>query len=152
MSSRNESVDDQPIVRSDRVRKTMQAILRAAQTEGWTDQSLEDASGVKKETIKGYRVDGKEPSLSRALSLAVVLGPRALNPMLALIGYTARALDEGEDLKPMQIVADGLSHFNVIAQAAADGRFDHAERPKCREAADMLIATVLPLSSAGDAA
>ena len=34
-------------------------------------------------------------------------------------------------------------------QRAYDGRFDHTERQAVRDAADQLVATFLPLSSAG---
>lgn len=152
MTQRNNAVPDAPIVGADRVRLTVQGILRAAQAAGWTDASLEAASGVKAETIKGYRIDGKEPSLSRALSLAVVIGPAALNPMLALIGYVGRPLDEADDACVRLMAAEAMGHLAVIARNAADGRIDHTEEPETTEAADMLIATVLPLSSAGKAA
>lgn len=146
------SVPDSGLVSPDRVRLTVQALLRAAQAEGWTDPQLDQLSGVPARTIKSYRVDGKEPSLSNALSLAVVLGPRALNALLAIIGYVARPLDEADEPNVALLVATGLTHFSTIATAAADGRIDHLEEPRCREAADQLIATVMPLSSAGAAA
>ena len=148
----NNSVDDLPIVAPDRVRLTVQGVLRAAQAAGWTDDSLEAASGVKAPTIKGYRLDGKEPSISKALSLAVVIGPAALNPILALIGYVARPLDEADGIEPMQAIATGMHHFSVLARAAADNRIDHTEERETTEAADALIATFLPFSSAGQAA
>lgn len=50
------------------------------------------------------------------------------------------------------IVATALPHMATIATAAADGRIDHIEAPLCRDAADTIIATFLPLSSAGGAA
>jgi predicted transcriptional regulator len=130
----------------------MQGVLRAAQVAGWTDETLAAASGVKPATIKGYRVEGKEPSLSKALSLAVVIGPAAINPIMALIGYAARPLDEADELQPTVLAASALAHLSVIATAAADGRIDHTELPACRDAADQLIATILPISSHGDAA
>lgn len=150
--SGNPSVPDTELVSPDRVRITVQAVLRAAQAEGWTDPQLDQLSGVPARTIKSYRRDGKEPSLSNALSLAVVLGPRALNALLALIGYVARPLDEADDLNVGALIATGLSHFSTIATCAADGQIDHIEAPRCRVAADELIATVMPLSSAGAAA
>lgn len=149
--SEQASVSDAAICGPDRVRNVVQGILRAAQAGGWTDEALEQASGVKARTIKSYRVDGKEPSLSNALSLGVVLGTRGLNPILALIGYVARPLDEADAIQPMQIAADAMQHLAVIAHAAADGRIDHIERPSVTEAADQIIATVLPLASAGQA-
>lgn len=148
----NTSASDSGIVSPDRVRLVVQGILRAAQAGGWTDAALEEASGVKARAIKSYRVEGKEPSLSAALSLACVIGPRALNPVLAIIGYVARPMDEPDAIQPMQIVADGMQHFSVIAKAAADNRIDHTEEAETTAAADLLIATVLPLSSAGKAA
>lgn len=148
----NASVSDGGLVSPDRVRAVVQGLLRAAQARGWTDEALSDASGVKARTIKSYRVEGKEPSLSAALSLAVVLGPHALNPVLALIGYVARPLDEADELQPMAIAAASMGHLAVIARCAADNRIDHTEEPETTAAADALIATILPLSSAGKAA
>ena len=145
-----QSLSDVGIVGHESVRERVQGILRAAQP-AWTDDALSAASGVPARTIKSYRVEGKEPSLSNALSLACVIGPRALNPILALIGYVARPLDEADSLCVNTLVANGLQAFSTIATAAADGRIDHTEAPACQEAADMLIATVLPLSSAGKA-
>lgn len=149
--SDHSSATDGSLVSPDSVRNRLQGVLRAAQLDKWTDPELERLSGVSARAIKSYRVEGKEPSLSNALSLAVVLGPKALNSMLALIGYVARPLDEADPLNVHTIVASGLQHFSTIATAAADGRIDHIERPLCREAADQIIATVMPLSSAGEA-
>lgn len=148
----NESVDECGIVSPDSVRSVMQAVLRAAQAKGFTDETLEQLSGVKARRIKSWRVEGKEPSLSAALSLLCALGGSALNPVLALIGYVGRPLDEADELQVGTVVAKGMAHLTVIASAAADGRIDHLEEPDCRQAADEIIATVLPLSSAGKAA
>lgn len=146
------SGDDAAIVSPDRVRLAVQGVLRAAQAQGWTDDALSSASGVKASTIKGYRVEGKEPSLSKALSLAVVIGGGAINPLLALIGYVAKPLDEAHAISPMQMTAKAMASLSIIATAASDGQIDHIERPMCRQAADELIATILPISSHGDAA
>lgn len=152
MTHRNNSGDDCEIVSPDRVRLTVQGILRGAQASGWTDDSLAAASGVRASTIKGYRVEGKEPSLSKALSLAVVIGGNAINPLLALIGYAARPLEEAGSISPMRMTAKAMQSLSVIANAAADDVIDHIEAPSCRRAADELIATILPISSHGDAA
>jgi len=146
------SASDASIVSHDRVCQLVQGILRAATAKGWTDAQLSELSGVPARTIKSYRVEGKEPSLSNALSLALIIGPQAINTMLAAIGYVARPLDEADSLCPAKVVADGLAAFSVIANAAADGRIDHVEAVACREAADTIIATVLPLATAGGAA
>lgn len=149
----NPSVPDPAIAGRNRVRIVVQGLLRSAQQSGWTDEALHAASGVPARTIKSYRVDGKEPCLTNVLSLACVLGAPAVNALLALIGYGgATPLDEADDLNVNAIVAAGLAQFSIIATAAADGRIDHLEMPGCREAADQIIATVLPLASAGEAA
>lgn len=143
------SVSDSPVIGPDRVSTVVQGILRSAQLKGWTDEALGEASGLKPRTIKSYRVDGKQPCLANALSLAGVLGKPAVNALLALIGYGgARPLDEHDEVKPMEVVATLLPHISSIAQAASDGRFDHAEMPGVRAAADQIIATMVPLSSA----
>lgn len=147
----SQSASDASIVSRDRVCQIVQGILRGAQTV-WTDESLSAACGVSARAIKAYRVEGKEPSLSNAMSIAVVLGPNALNAILAAIGYVARPLEDADAISPSKIVADGLAAFSVIATAAADNHIDHIEAPLCRDAADTIIATVLPLSSAGRAA
>lgn len=149
----NVSASNCGIVSPDRVRERLQGLLRGAQQSGWTDSSLEAASGVPARCIKSYRVEGKEPSLSNALSLCVVLGPKAMNSILALIGYGgAKPLDECDGINPNMLVANLLPHVSTLAMAAADGRIDHIEKPLCQQAADEIIATVLPLSSAGEAA
>lgn len=148
----NASVSDGGIVSPDRVRTVLQGVLRAAQAAGWTDEALESACGIKARTIKSYRVDGKEPCLSSALSIAVVLGVGCVNAILATIGYAARPLDDPDALNPMAIAATAMTELAVIATAAADGRIDHLEEPLTTRAADTIIATVLPLSSAGKAA
>jgi transcriptional regulator with XRE-family HTH domain len=147
------SVQDSPIVSHDRVVDAIRDQLHTAIVvqRRFTVQQLHERSGVGKAAIESYmRNDGaKEPSLSRALSLASVIGPRAVQAIVGVIGYSASRNDDPNALQPMQIVADAIGHLGVISQAAADGRIDHTEEPRTTEAADMLIATVLPLSSAG---
>lgn len=148
----NPSADRIPLVSHNRVCDVMSSILRAAQVRGFTDDQLERISGVSARSIKSYRVEGKEPSLSAALSIACALGGGSLNSILSVIGYVARPLDESDAVSAGEVVAKGLAHFSTIANAAADGRIDHTEQPMCQAAADEIIAAVLPLSSAGKAA
>lgn len=147
----NKSVPDDPVAGDDRISEIFASILRAAATAGKDDEQLEDLSGVNRYTIKAYRLKTRKPSLAAGLSLVGVLGEKAVNTLLHAIRYQARPLDEADDLQPMQIVTDALSHLAVIGKAASDNRIDHTEKPATTEAADMLIATVLPLSSAGAA-
>lgn len=136
----------------DRVTQTIAMLLRGAQARGIHDNLLSASSGIPERTIKSYRTDGKDPSLTNALSLLAALGPDAVNAVLATIGYGgARPLGDAPAIDPRTIVADLLPHVSTLAQAAADGRFDHTETPACEAAADHIIATVLPISSAGRA-
>jgi len=143
------SVDDGGIVSRDRVCDTVQAILRTAQATGYPDERLSQLSGVPARTIKSYRCEGKQPNLGAALSISAVLGSWAVNQVLALIGYQGSPLDDADKLQPSAIVAGLACDLSVIATAAADGRFDHTEMPGVTDAADHIIATVLPLSRAG---
>lgn len=147
----NMSVTDAPIAGDDRVADELAAILRSALTAGKDDEWLERHSGVNRHTIKAYRLKHRKPSLAAGLSIVGVLGEQAVNALLHTIRYQAKQLDDVDDLQPMQIVADAIGHLGTISKAAADNRIDHVEAPDTMAAADMLIATVLPLSSAGRA-
>jgi hypothetical protein len=153
----NKSAEQSPIVSRNRVIETVRRELHIAVNieRRFTVEQISIASGVPVRTIRTYMAndegEAREPCLSNALSIVCVLGARAVNSMLALIGYSGSALDEPEALQPMKLVADAISHLSVIGNAAADNRIDHHEEPETTRAADMLIATVLPLSSAGKA-
>lgn len=143
------SVSDDEFSGDDRVAEELANALRRAQMDGVTDEQLERRTGIKASRIKSYRLRTRGPSLGAGLVLAAALGEWAINLVLHPVQYQGTPLDGGTEIKPMQIVADALNQLGVIGQAAADGRIDHLERPACQEAADMIIATVLPLSSAG---
>lgn len=145
------AADTTPLVSPDCVRETIQKILRAAQIR-FTDEQLAALSGVDARAIKSYRVEGREPSLSRALSLLLVLGNGDLNRIVNMVGYSARPLDESDKRPCGEVVACIMRHGAVIANAAADGRVDHVEEPAVRLAADSAIEALIPYSSAGAAA
>jgi hypothetical protein len=149
----NGAVQDEPIVSRDRVIDVLRRELRITSVveRRLTVEQVAEASGLKLGTVRSYmrNEDPREPCLSAALSVAVVLGPRAVAAIMALIGYAASPLDGADDIKPMQLVADMMQPLATIAAAAADGRIDHTEKPGCTKAADLIIATVLPLSSHG---
>lgn len=155
--TRASAATQEPIVSRDRVIDTMRGELRTAiiVQRRMTVEEVSAASGVPVRTIRTYMANDpaevREPCLSAALSVAVVLGGRAVAALMALIGYSGTPLDEPDPLQPMLLAATAMQHLSTIATAAADGRIDHTEMPGCREAADMLIATVLPLASAGAA-
>jgi len=159
VSNCSKSADTGGLVSRDRVIDVVRTLLRSATvvSRTYTAEQIADASGVQLRTVRSYMANDpgevRKPTLSNALSIAVVLGPRAVNAVLALIGYGgASPLDEPDAIMPMQVIADGMKHFAVIADAAADNRIDHTEEAATRAAADGIIATFLPLSSAGKAA
>lgn len=152
------SAETGSIVSRDRVTAAIRTELRTAIVveRRLTVDQLATASGVSVRAIRSYMANDagevREPCLSSALSIAVVLGTRCLNAILALVGYAARPLDEEDQPCPMMIAATSMGHLATIAAAAADGRIDHTEEQPVRAAADMIIATLVPLSSAGNAA
>jgi hypothetical protein len=145
----NASVPDGECAIDDRICEALSKILQRVQREGKTDEDLEHDSGVNRHTIKAYRLQSRKPSLGAGLMIASAVGGWAVNRVLSCIQYgNAKPLGEEDTVQPMQLVADAIGHLGVIGQAAADGRIDHTEAPMTTEAADKLIATVLPLSSA----
>lgn len=156
MSDRD-SASTELLIGHDRVRATIRRQLyNAIHVERrFTLAQLEIESGVKQRAIRSYMTEGfegREPPLSAALSLLVVLGSRALNAMLSDIGYVAQPLDEADDMAPMQLVATAMTNLATIGHAAADNRIDHNEAPSVEQAADIIIETLTPLSSRGRAA
>lgn len=150
------SARNSPVVSDAAVRETLRRQIDRAinvPPRAFSRTSLAQESGVNVHTIDSIlsRDEAKHRriALADALSIAQVLGERAVNAILADIGFIAKPLDdvEGPDLRTL--TADALKHIAVIASAAVDGKIDHVEEPATTEAADMLIATVLPISSAG---
>jgi hypothetical protein len=141
------SADDALAVSHNSVRRVVQAILRRAQADGWTDEALEQASGVKARCIKSYRVEDREPSLSHALSLAVALGTPAINMVLGLIQHVAQAIGAAQETGPAFAAAEAMHHLARFARCAADNRIDHIEEPETTEATDNVIELLAPFSS-----
>lgn len=152
------SVQSEGLLSDDRLHEWLEGELHTfLRVERTLDrEQLANQSGVTLATLDAIRKKGegrRKPTMAVMLSLCVVMGKRRVNGLLYHIGYGgAKPLDEADDLNPHLIVASLLPHVSTIATAAADGRIDHLEQPGCRNAADQIIATVMPLSSAGDAA
>lgn len=149
----NDSVRNGAISSDEHIRNVLRRHIRKAlDTREFTRETLASESRVNIHTIDA--ILSRDPAKKRrvaaedALCLVYALGDEAVSAFIGLIGYTARHPD-ADVMSPMMIAATALQGVSVIATAAADGVFDHTERPLCREAADMIIATVTPLSSAG---
>lgn len=155
--SDNDAVQSSALASDERIRNTLRRhIRRAYDTHEFTRETLATESGVNvcqidqimsRDAAKHRRVTAED-----ALNLAYTLGEGAVSSLVATIRYSAARLDDAETINAHMIVATLLPHVSTIAIAAADGRFDHTERPVCQQAADSIIATVMPLSSAGEAA
>lgn len=158
MATRLNTAENSAIVTRDRVTDAIRTELRTVVTIERTRsvEQIAAASGVPVRAIRTYMANDpgelREPPLSAALSIAVVLGSRAVNVILALIGYVGQPVDEVEEAAPMELVAGAMAEMATIARAAADNRFDHTERPVIREAADHMIEILTPISSLGRAA
>jgi len=140
----------------ERIRNTLKRhIRRAFDRHDFTRAQLSEESGVGLSQIdqimSGATDKHRRVTAEDALNLAYTLGDRAVSALVGCIHYTATKRD-AEGVAATRLVADILPQVSVLAEAAADGRIDHSERPACRDAADNIIAIVTPLSSAGDAA
>lgn len=157
MPQRNMSAESVGLVTRDCVTETIRRQLRNAVIveRRFTVEQIANESGVSLRAVRTYMANDpsevREPCLSAALSIAVVLGSRSVNAILALIGYVATPLEEGERVQPMQLVAEAMSDLSAIAAAAVDNRFDHIELPTVQNAADHMIEILTPISSRGAA-
>lgn len=146
------SVQSSVITSDERIRNVLRRhIQKAYDVRAFTREGLAQESKV-----NVYQIDqiiSRDPAKQRrvsaedALCLAYTLGDEAVSALIGTINYTASRPDT-ETMGPMMMAATAMSGLSVIATAAADGRIDHTEAPACREAADMIIATMMPLSSA----
>jgi hypothetical protein len=159
MTQRTNSAQSSPVISDERLRDILRRQLdRSINIDReFTRERLAEQSGVNVYTIDS--IMSRDPAKQRRIKLEDAMSlmwaledeaqHRAVNCFAGLLGFVARRADDPGAISPAQIVADGLADFSVIAAAAADGRIDHTETEPCRIAADHLIATVLPLSSAG---
>jgi hypothetical protein len=155
VSNRSNSAQSGSITSDERIRNVLSRHIRKAyDTRSFTRASLAEESGVSVHQID--QIVSHDPARQRRvaaedmLNLAYTLGDGAVNAVLAEISYTARRSSDVDMLAPMMIAATAMQGLSVIASAAADGRIDHMEQPSCRDAADLIIATVKPLSSLGE--
>lgn len=87
------------------------------------------AGGIPERTVKSYRAGETTPSFANFLTLAGVLGPQFFNACLRGLPFEVRATDP-DDTTPQELLADVCGFSAGLAQALADGRIDHRERPE----------------------
>lgn len=137
------------ITRENVTAKLSDALTRA-RIDGYTDDRLEALTGISVRTLRSYRCEGKEPSLTNALLLWYVLGPKYSDPVLSLLDCRLVLIEEHDlRLEMSRITSQGLEAFAIIAKAAADGRIDHTEAPAVQDAANELIRLCLGLAHGG---
>lgn len=147
-----DTADDAGRVAPNSVKRVIAGLVRVAVASGggWTYETLAQAAGLKDRRLKSWVHEDKEPSLSAALSLAVVLGEPAVNAILGVIGYKgAVALDSAPIDCPLDSAVAAMAGLSVFMQAASDRRIDHVEEAAATQAADLIIAEMVPFSSAG---
>lgn len=147
------SVRNNAITSDERIRNVLQRHIRKAyDRHDFTREELVRESGVSisqiDQIMAGDSLKHRRVACEDAFNLAYTLGDGAVKALVATMKYIARRPDEPDPLNPHMIVASVLPHVSTIATAAADGRIDYSEAPACRDAADQIIATVMPLSSA----
>lgn len=148
------SVRSSAITSDERIRNVLRRHIRKAlDNNEFTRAVLAEDSGVNIHCIDMIltRDAGKHRRIAAedAFCLAYALGSETVNALAGTIRHTARHVDDVPPLQPMLIAATAMEGLSIIARAAADGRIDHLEEHDCRDAADMIIATVAPLSSTG---
>lgn len=154
----SESASEGPIVSRDRVIEIMRQQLRLAikVRHRFTYDSLAEQSGVDVRVIRSWMSndanENREPKLSAALSVAVVLGRPAINAILAVIGFVAEALEDQEGHQPAVDAAEMMAEVAEFAKCAATGRIDHTKEELAATAADNVIELALPYSHKGHAA
>ncbi len=155
MTQRNENAREAPAVSDERIRNALRTEISRAITldHSWTRTALADAAGVNLATIDGILTRDvakhRRIKADAAFSLAWVLGERAVNALIAAIGFGgARPLDADEDC-PLDSAVKASAALSVFLTAAADRRIDHVEERMATEAADMIVAELAPFTSAG---
>lgn len=148
------SVRNPSVTSDERIRNALHRhIQRAFDKHEFSRNTLAEESGVSvcqiDQIMAGDVAKHRRVTAEDALNLAYTLGRDAVNALVATIKYSAKRLDDADAVEANLIVATILPHVSTIATAASDGRIDRLERPLCREAADQIIRTVAPLSSAG---
>ena len=153
MTQRSKSAQRSPLVSDvsirDILRRELQRAISVERT--FTRSSLSTESGVATDVIDSIisrdAAKHRRLKMEDVFSLAQVLGGRAVNALLATISYGAYALNEAGEPDLTDIVASGLGHMAVIADALRDLKIESHEEEAVQEAADHLIDKVTPLSS-----
>ncbi|WP_152426681.1 phage regulatory CII family protein [Paramagnetospirillum caucaseum] len=87
------------------------------------------ATGFEPRTVKAHALGQTTPTLSAFLAYCRVLPVTYAQQVLALAGLTGFRRQDG-DTAPAAALAEMAEGVAALAEALADGRIDHTERPK----------------------
>ena len=159
MNSAKDSARRSPIVSDDRVKETLQRMLHLCVhvERRMTVGQIAEQAGLSNNCVSAYlsvRPEAqRQASLGNALSIAVVLGEKAVNQVLALIGYGgATPLEESDAADPLECAVHAMQALGEFCQCTAGHSIEHTKVERAAHAADTIIAEILPFSSAGHAA
>jgi len=151
MTQRDISAGDNTIISRDLAAQTMRSILRTAiiVEKRFTVAALAARTGLKPRRLEMYmsETENKEPPLSVALSILEILGPKAANDIVALIGMVAVPLDRANAVGPAADAVTAMEEVTRFARCAIDNRIDHVEQPVATDAVDNVIELLTPYSS-----
>jgi hypothetical protein len=116
--------------------------------------SVNDVSigtGIPERTVSSWLEthDPREPKAKHLLLLCGFFGTEWTSKVLGPVGQVSQPIRSADAIRPADILVGVLSDLSVIGKAASDNRIDHTEEPACREAADRIIAAMVPISSVG---
>ncbi|MDB5550061.1 MAG: hypothetical protein JWL86_45 [Rhizobium sp.] len=148
---RDNSAGDNTIISRDSAAKGMRTVLRDAiiVEKRFTVAGLAARTGIKPRRLEMYmsETENKEPPLSVALSILEILKGRAVNDIIAMIGFVGMPIDQSEAKGPAQDAVSAMEEVTRFARCAIDNRIDHVEKPIATDAADNVIELLAPYSS-----
>lgn len=111
------SVSNELLISSDRAKSTIKTILHQEihVRKTMTLRQLEQFSGVEYSTLSSYMSGEKEPSLSRAMSIVLALGPRAVACLCGMIDYVSYPSDGRDPLDTINEAIRVLSEHGRVA-------------------------------------
>lgn len=115
----------------------LQRLMRGAFGRGRRfafDQAAEILD-VRERQLRAIADGEQRPGLGLGLAIAGLIGPAAVNALLAVVGYgAARPVEDGTGPCPFRTLAGINRAAAILAEALEDCRIDHVERVGCAAA------------------
>lgn len=128
-------------ITQDLVRERLQAAIamRVGRDRQYTPEMVEKATGIVARTVKAYRSEGIDPSLTAFLRMVAEFGPEFANEILEIAGVTGCEPVEAADLDGHALLAESAHTTAEIADVMVDGKITHDERPKMLRVGERLV-------------